>query len=169
MSIRCIVLDACLAGCAGSRRDANAQSLPCRNALEAIRQGDFLACFTQTSMAEWRRHRGLYAQTWLTSMFARRRVRMLEHVPQDRSLRKAVSTVKDAGVKAKMLADLHLVEAALATDGLVLSTDARMRAHLRALTSKPAVIARLQWALANDPECLEWLQSGAIPRPSFGI
>lgn len=65
--------------------------------------------------------------------------------------------------------DLFLIEAALATDGRVLSHDNAMRRILRAMTSDVAVLKDVHWVSPEHDGCIEWLEAGAPTNRLFQL
>lgn len=169
---RRILLDASIAGCAGTRAEAtDPATLACRDALKALSASESRAAFTPHSFEEWKRHRGTYSYAWLTSMHARRRVEFLPEPRANRGFRKAAA--KRFGTEPptleKVQKDQHLVEAALAHHAPVLSRDDRMRSHMRALCGLHRELSRVHWVSPLDENCCQWLEAGAPDDPERRI
>ena len=83
---------------------------------------------TPSIQAEWKTHASGFATRWLASMFARRLVEKLEDDPVVPTLRQAISQMAGRSPQFRRCSDIaakdiHLVEAALATDRIVISRD----------------------------------------------
>ncbi len=67
-----------------------------------------------------------------------------------------------------MLKDLHLIEAALASDGLVASRDEQVRHLFAAATITVPQLREVVWVNPDkdEEEALAWLLGGARPEPS---
>jgi hypothetical protein len=172
MSVHVLLLDASLAGCAGSRASVgDSRTVRCRAVLSSIQRSTCEIGFTRESFEEWRRHRGAFAYSWLTSMYARRRVRLLKSPPSHALLRKAAGRefAAEPDLQRKFAKDLHLIEAALAHDRRVISDDARMRQHLRRLCKAVGELSRVHWVCPPDEKALEWIEAGSPDEPGFCI
>lgn len=121
-----IVVDACVV------HSASESSVPlpkqCREALNAIKNGDLTAVACETLLAEWRNHRSKYALTWLTSMFARRRLkRVTGYLAKSAGAELAVSRLPEPH-RSIGLKDIHLLRLAIDHDGLIVSSEKRCQA-----------------------------------------
>lgn len=67
-----------------------------------------------------------------------------------------------------MLKDAHLLEAALATDGIVASRDEKARGAFRAASEVVSLLRRVVWVNPDraDESAISWLEAGAPPEPS---
>jgi hypothetical protein len=101
----------------------------------------------------WNRHQSLFAARWLADMQSRGKVEDIAYVRNDELRAEAPGTVSAQK-------DLHLVEAALVTDRIVISLDDRARTEL----SVPAA-AEVMWVHPVDEggHVIYWLRSGAAP------
>ena len=70
--------------------------------------------------AEWRRHQSKLARRWRLAMYARKQIVEL-NVAGDPDLRLRVVKGRGQDEAIAILKDLHLIEAALETDGVVVS------------------------------------------------
>ena len=100
---------------------------------------------------EWKRHQSLFARAWLAEMTSRAKVEGIADV-RNEDLR------AEAPATASAQKDLHLIEAALATDKIVISLDDTARAEL----SVPAA-ADVMWIHPVDEggRVMYWLNKGA--------
>lgn len=67
-----------------------------------------------------------------------------------------------------MLKDAHLLEAALATDGIVASRDEKARAAFRAASEVVSLLRQVVWLNPDRAEegAIPWLEAGAPSEPS---
>jgi hypothetical protein len=102
---------------------------------------------------EWKRHQSLFARAWLAEMTSRAKVEAIADIRNEALRVEAPGT-------ASATKDLHLIEAALATDKIVISLDERARAEL----AVPAA-AEVMWIHPVDEggRVIYWLNKGAEP------
>ena len=156
---RRLVIDANVARSAGETE--HAVSSACRKFLDAVTVCEHRVVMTAEIQQEWRKHASRYARRWLTRMYGRRLVYRTPVASDDR-LRRRVALVLPS------LDDLHLMEAAQATDKLVASQDERARSKLRAVAVSVRVLRSIVWVnptrAAETP--VDWLSNGAVVEES---
>jgi hypothetical protein len=102
---------------------------------------------------EWDKHQSLFALRWRAEM--RSQAKIVDMVD-----------VENAGVRSQVamspavMKDLHLVEASLATDRVVVSLDDRARAELRVEATRDVTWVN---AVADGGHAIYWLRAGANP------
>jgi len=103
--------------------------------------------------AEWKQHQSLFARAWLAEMTSKGKVEAIPHIENEQLRAEAPGT-------RSAQKDLHLVEAALATDRIVISLDETARVEL----SVPAA-AEVMWVHPVDEggHVVYWLNKGAEP------
>lgn len=156
-----LVVDACIARSAGET--VHPVSTNCRLALMAISGNEFRIHMGPELLAEWQRHMGRFARTWLKEMIARRRIVSVS-TPCPDDIEPAVRRrVQDANVLAAVLKDLHLICAAIKSDGVVISCDDKVRGYLARAAADVAVIGAVMWENPNErpAETEGWLKRGA--------
>ncbi|HTA67608.1 MAG TPA: hypothetical protein VK776_05000 [Bryobacteraceae bacterium] len=118
---RRLVVDASVASAAGET--LHPTSFRSREFLGEVLKISHRVVMTVTLAGEWDRHQSLYAARWRAEMRSRKKVvdiadvqndEVRRQVPESRAIRK----------------DLHLIEAALATDQIVISLDDRAQTEL---------------------------------------
>jgi hypothetical protein len=157
---RRLVLDASVTSSASDR-----PGLPdptprrCRELLDAVLTICHRVVFCPKLREEWRAHRSAYANTWLTSMYARRKVVVLSKPRQSGKLRTAVlSTAEDEVEREALDKDLPLIEAALATDSIILSRDGKARGLFRQAARKVGKLRQVLWIdPVEDDGWMTWL------------
>jgi hypothetical protein len=95
-------------------------------------------------------------------MWARKKVDALPAISNQILRDKIQRCFTDAREIEAVLKDMHLIEAAMATDGLVVSRDATARQHFAQAASVVAELRNLVWVNPqeeDDPRL--WLQRGA--------
>ena len=96
-------------------------------------------------------------------MFARRKIEQME-VPDDEQLRlKLGSVTTNQKKRDAMLKDIHLIEAALQADKIVISMDGTVKGYFQEVTREVFVLRDIVWVnpCKEDETPLEWLQNGA--------
>lgn len=116
---------------------------------------------TPALAAEWRKHATRIMTRWLVMMETRGRVMHKPDKPVA-SLRRDVRKVADAGIKAALLKDIHITEAAIVNAWQVLSLDKRQRRHLNQLHQAGNLeVGRIHWVNPlQDEEWKDWIFSG---------
>jgi hypothetical protein len=96
-------------------------------------------------------------------MKARRKIEQPEQIQND-ELRSKLSglSFKKKEIEA-MLEDVHLIEAALATDYTVVSRDETVRAFFRQASKSVTLLRPVTWVnpTREEEECIDWLKHGA--------
>lgn len=153
------MLDASVARSAGSGPVPSRR----RRAVFSVIEEHHSVVFSPECLAEWKRHRGEYARSWLTRMFSRRRVLIIENC-RDEVLREKLDRVASSEARRKaMIKDAHLIEAARETDRIVLSLDEEVRALFRDAAVHVSEIRAVMWANPENHEegVMDWLHAGA--------
>jgi hypothetical protein len=159
----CLVVDADVAQAAGTLEAQHERARVCRDVLIALRGVCHRLAWTEPISAEWGEHaaRSLFASTWLTSMLRLNKVRAVQ--PPESELAEAIEDSEvDAGVKAILQKDRHLVEAALATDSRVVSLDGTARLHFTTIAATVEHLKPILWVNPEtDQDVVQWLEDGA--------
>jgi hypothetical protein len=159
---RVIVIDASIARSAGPENATHPTSKSCRDFLLSVLEVCHRAAFSKELKAEWRKHQSSFARQWMTSMFARKKIERIESKSDDK-LRALIQEIDVESVREAMLKDVHLVEAANASDGIVASLDETVRTLLRTHAISIASIRATCWVnpTVEAEEAIEWLKAGA--------
>lgn len=157
---RRLVIDADVVRSAGESE--NSTSSACRKFLEAVLNVGHHVVMTQAIREEWHRHMSNYSRKWQTRMWIRQRVASIKG-ERDEQLRARIDGVVTRSQKATVAKDIHLIEAAIATDQLVTSRDKRAR---RAFGDAADVVRELRQVVWVDPtqddeNPIDWLRNGA--------
>lgn len=157
---RRLVIDADVAKSAGESEHPTSSA--CRKFLEAVLNVGHCVVMTQAIRNEWRCHMSKYSRKWQTRMWGRRRVFCLED-ERDDQLRERIDGAVERDQKAIVAKDIHLIEAAVATDRLITSGDKRARRAFRDVADAVRELQRVVWV---NPTCdgekpIDWLQNGA--------
>lgn len=120
-----IVIDACVL------RSASLSDKPlpgaCRLILEEVTGSSVRVLVCDALLAEWRRHRSIYAQKWISSMYSRRLlVKLTVFSGRSTAVENAVARL-DERHKVNAEKDLHLLKLALDGDRVVVSSEKACR------------------------------------------
>lgn len=148
-----IVIDASVARAAGETLVP--VSRHCRDSLVKVRQNGHFMVMTEPLNEEWRKHQSRFARAWFTSMTARKQVIRLndEYLPE-LHLAIAAADVPEKD-RAAMLKDIHLLEAAVASNHTVLSLDKVVYRLFARLCVHCGVIKQIIWF--NPDEQFEYV------------
>lgn len=163
-----LVIDASVAISAGEGQSASLQSNQCHDFLTAIMNGDLLVVMTEAIESEWKdpekpKQTG-NSRKWLTRLYARKRIEWRDDV-LDVELRDALYVLNEfeysTKMRLRMLEDVHLLEAALATDHNVVSQDEEVRKLFYRCATGIARVQIVVWVNpAKEENAMEWLQAG---------
>jgi hypothetical protein len=158
-----LVIDANIAQSAGSS-DVPI-SLYSRECLNAVREHEHVAVFSQQLLDEWGDHASLFSRQWRRSMVARRRIEYSEGSGFLIHLERACSCLAQDGWKEDLRKDFHLVRAALAADQTILSNEINFPEYLSIAARTVRILCTLYYGNpASEGElCIEWVRAGAQP------
>ncbi|HKV39172.1 MAG TPA: hypothetical protein VJX67_08160 [Blastocatellia bacterium] len=154
---RRLVVDASVASAAG--RTQHPTSFRSREFLGEVLKISHCAVMTATLAGEWDKHQSLYAARWRADMRSRNKIVDLIALQND-DVRRQVQISK------AIEKDLHLIEAALATDKIVISLDDRAQAGLCVDATKEVVWVN---AVAEGGHAIYWLRDGAPPKNEWKL
>jgi|SRR5579863_3736983 len=159
---RCLVIDTTVVRASGGEAASNPLSTSCRDFLKAVLSICHKVTITPDIQSEWKKHRSRFSSTWLTSMDARKKVVRIG-TPDIRAIRKKLEKIPQNQGKEAMIKDLHLVAAASAGDGLIVSLDEEARGFFEATAESIGELKSLVWVNPGKTEDLgiSWLKNGA--------
>jgi len=169
MRTRRLVIDASVA-CAAGESD-HPVSKASRDFLLRVRQVCHTLVMTNETRLEWGQHRSRFSSTWYASMLARRKV-VEPSGCEDRALRARISrSGLPENQRSAMEQDVHLVEAALVTDRIVVSTDNSARRLFSVLAERHGLLRTVVWVnpAENPDRLVQWLEKGAKPVPKWRL
>ena len=159
------MIDADVAQAAGGIDATAPSSRDCRDCLIAIRDICHRFVMSRAIADEWNDHQSKFARRWRRQMVARRKLHpidVIERTSLRQRLRRAASNAKAADA---MMKDAHLIEAAMESDGTVISRDEEARL---AFDEAAAAVGELRGIVWVNPtkgaeEAIKWLARGAKP------
>lgn len=167
-----LVIDTSIFRAASERPSADPRGQTCGEVLRRILTICHHVAFAPEAGEEWSRHRSRFAMTWRRAMTARKKLHFLDETCRDGELRDACRRLSEiAGAPEppwdEVEKDLHLVEAALAVDKVVLSVDARIRGWLAWASSQRGTrgLREIHWLdPVEDSAKVDRLLGGRLPK-----
>jgi hypothetical protein len=158
-----LVIDASVARSCGAPNATFPTSKNCRDFLNAVLTICHRMVLTDDIKEEWDKHQSIYAKKWRSSMIAKRKVEYRANVVFDQALRGKLDKIADSDrPREAMWKDCHLLEAAIATDGIVTSLDEKAREPFKKAAKTIKELRMIMWANPDKPEeeVLIWLADG---------
>ncbi len=160
---RHLVIDASVARSAGDEGATYPISKQCRDFLQTTLTVCHHAVFTPLVYAEWKKHQSKFARKWRVAMVARKKLEIIA-AEEDAELRDEVDNASaNERDRLAMSKDIHLIEAARATDCIVVSLDETVRRLFAGAAHRVPVLQPIVWANPGRAieDCLTWLEEGA--------
>lgn len=164
-----LVIDADVVRAAGGEEATFPTSKHCRDFLDAVLNICHGMALSQPLYREWRAHESGFARGWRRFMLGRRKFTYVEDVTKP-ELRDAIASLPlTENEVAAALKDVHLVEAALASDRVVVSCDREARSILRKAARHVPQLRDIMWVNpTEDPDrVIHWLSQGAGRQAEF--
>lgn len=139
-------------------------SSACRRFLETVLDAGHQVVMTDAIMTEWRNHLSRYSRRWRKQMYGRRRVYRIEKKKErDNNLRQRIDRAVHRNQRAIVDKDVHLIEAAIATDRLVTSKDESARGVFKDASDGVVDLQQIVWVnpTCNKEKPIDWLENGA--------
>lgn len=171
---RRLIIDASVARSAALSE--NPTSLACREFLQAVYDVCHKVVLSAEIYREWdfnalqirfpaEKQRVRFLANWMVAMARRKGGKILQPtIPHNDALRTKINHLGlPEASRQEISEDLHLIEAALACDNIVISRDDSVRAPLRSVTGSCPEFEKVVWCNPVDlgEEGLEWLRTGA--------
>lgn len=168
---RRLVIDASIARAAGGIEATFPTSKHCRDFLKATLTICHRMVMTPEISEEWNKHQSNFARTWRCSMMARRKIYPPPNIANSKLRTKLEHIPASPVAKAAMLKDIHLIEAALATDKIVVSLDETVRNFFNASAASLGELKTSVWLNPDkeEEEPIAWLENGAKPEKQRSI
>lgn len=157
-----LVIDACVARAAGGEGAKHPVSRECRDFLHTMLGLSHKIVRTESIWAEWKKHKSQYAKIWLNTMIAKKRVYSVEAGHAVDLREHATSKLGEKDAEA-MLKDCHLIEAAKATDSVVVSNERVARDLFSEASNCVGWLKTIAWVNPADSSetPIDWLKNGA--------
>ena len=162
-----LVVNASVARAAGGEGATASVSISCTEFLETFQdECSYHVVMTPELSEEWEENQSKFAATWLRSMIARKRFDYIEP-PVNQALRGEIEgTATSENEIEDIQKDFHLLEAARATDHIIISLDETVRGLFARASQRVGEIRDIVWVnpeRTEEEEPLVWLQNGAPP------
>lgn len=158
-----LVIDASVARAAGGE-SAIGKSKDCRDFLLAVLDISHRVVMTRDIRKEWDKHQSNFAQTWLRTMVAKKKLVYRNDIVINDELWKGVEDFTEFdNQREAMIKDLLLIEAALVTDKIIVSLDEIVRKLFDRAAEQVEELRNIVWVNPAKPEeqVISWLESGA--------
>ena len=160
-----LVVDTSVGSAAGNEDSTDQTASCCVAVLKTILSMSYKIAMSEDIEKEWRHTRKKilsYASKWLVLMENRNRTVALRDTINVPLREMILNSTPNKGTQSVMQKDLHLLEAALATDKIVLSRDKKCRRHFLDAASNVTEIKPILWANPEVPEeeVIDWLNRG---------
>ena len=160
---RSIVIDADIARSAGASPDGSGVAKACRDFLQAVLDICHHAVWTPEIAGEWKRHASRFSRKWHVQMAGRRKLDELEALPVAGLESRVIAANNPGLLPDKIIKDMHLVYAAIATGSPIASCDAAIRRRLVKSLPRATELQPVIWVDPTDQAAaaLDWLKQGA--------
>ena len=161
-----LVIDTDVAQAAGSETATHPRAKHCRDFLQTVLSLGHSVVMTQEISNEWKRHRSGFARRWRVSMDARKKVYRVNAPANEELHDKIKQTGANLEESEDMQKDLHLLDAALATDQNIVSLDETIRQLFARASQRVGEIRDIVWVnpeRTEEEEPIVWLENGAPP------
>lgn len=167
MTAKRIVIDACVAFSCGTSEHPHSSN--CRRALDLIATHRHKIVLYPDLQEEWDRHQSNYFIRWRATMIAKKLFCRIDNVVRLHDLRTQLDTILQSTIsendKKAILKDLHLIEAAIETDKIVLSKDEAARLLFRGVCTTVPDVRRILWGnpVIEQENIEDWITQGFRP------
>lgn len=161
---RRLVIDTDIAHATGESTSQNTISRNCRGFMYTmLEETRHKVVLTKEIQVEWNKHQSRATLKWRSTMVAQKRVCVIPSV-EDQALHQHIDQYAlSENKRLAMLKDVHLVEAALQTDKIVISMDEVVRGCFHTLSGQAPQLRLLVWLnpCQEHETLLDWLRNGA--------
>ncbi|HVU11630.1 MAG TPA: hypothetical protein VHD90_10140 [Phototrophicaceae bacterium] len=161
-----LIVDSDVMQAAGYKNEPPSSKI-CREVLTTILNICHRVVLTETLQEEWSRHaeQSAFSRYWQVEMAGRHeKLLAVRNSTRNRPLLdKLDQVVTDENIKARLRKDIHLVEAALLADKIVISMNERDRNHFHSYAGEIEELRQIMWVnpTNSNEEVIEWLREGA--------
>ena len=161
-----LVIDASIARSAGQEDATYPRSVRCRDFLQAVLEISHRVVMTPDIKKEWDKHQSRFAKKWLRQMVAKKKLYACDITLDDELWTQIESHAKTDKDREAMEKDLLLIEAAIATDKIVISLDEKVKELFIKAAADIERLKQVAWVnpdVENTEEkgAIAWLKNGA--------
>ena len=163
-----LVIDASVLKASGDENATYPTSKHCYQFLQNVLEICHRAVLTRSLETEWNNHKSRFGQAWRGKMERKGKLVRIKSL-EDSDLRAKIYMTDS--FLANYMADIHLIEAALATDKIVISLDDNTARRFFALAAQGveelSELKAIAWVNPDksDESPIEWLKNGANAEP----
>ncbi len=175
---KALVIDASVARSCGGEDATYPTAKYCRDFLNAVLTICYSMVLTDEIKTEWDKHQSTYARKWRATMIAKRKIKyrnnitlkglrqkveQLQITEQNSSQSEDIQQTESHKLREAIWKDICLLEAAIATDKMIMSLDDKMRNYLLKVIEELPEIKGIIWINpSNEKEqAIQWLEDGA--------
>lgn len=171
-----LVIDTCVLTSSGDENATFPTSKHCHQFLQNVLKICHRAVLTKDLEAEWDNHKSLFGQAWRGNMERKGKLIRIKSL-EDSSLRAKIYMADillenlTENQRLQVKKDIHLIEAALATDKIVISLDDKTARRFFTQAAQEveelSELKAISWVNPDKPEesPISWLKGGANPEP----
>jgi hypothetical protein len=144
----------------------------CRQALMAILRICHRVVLTPDIHREWQDHPSRFQRKWRRWMHGKRKFALVSSAPKERLRKRIARAAPSPSAQEVLDKDVHLVEAALATDRTIISCDAEAHDLFHAVAARVGELRTIAWLNPErmaPPDMEAWLEAGAQPDDSMKL
>lgn len=158
-----LIIDASVARAAGNIEAVKPVPRLCRDFLSAAFDICHKVGMTDGIEREWNKHASGFTMHWLTMMVSHGKRKRISSRKNTDLRRKISSSGLDSESRKAMLKDVILIEAAMVSDGIVVSLDEKARGLFQGFSDKAVKLNNIYWInpSANSETPIKWLDEGA--------
>lgn len=162
-SSRLLVIDADIARASGPPEAVHPTSAYCRDFLIAVLEICHHVVMTPAIRDEWKRHQSGFARKWCVGMVARKKLRFIRANEEEAVRAQMDSLDFTVNQLAAMQNDCHLIEAAIAAEKIVVSSDNVARRLFSTAALHVKELAQIVWInpCEQDENPVQWVNGGA--------
>lgn len=163
-----LVIDVSVTRSAGGEDATSPISTDCRDFLFKVYEICHRAVSTFEISEEWKGHKSRFFINWKRWMRGQKKINDLGSTEtENKGLRdKIEQVVRNENHKEEILKDIHLIEAALATNQIVISRDDTMDDLRKKYQDQIPEFKKIVWVnpTKNPKDVIKWLEAGANPK-----
>lgn len=163
MAAKSLVIDTSVASAATERITPDKSSKNCCDILKAILDSKHRLVMTSGIKVEWDQHQSAFSRKWRLSMIAKKRLNYI-NISINEKLRSRIDEIAQTDKEREaMWKDYILIEAAIATDKIIISRDEKARTPFQKAAIKINELAAIAWVNPDklEEDSINWLKSGA--------
>lgn len=160
---RLLVIDASVASASGDKAALHPAAAGCRDFLLAVLKICHRAVMTADVKREWDDHQSRFARRWRVEMRSKNKLFDLALGSSNKLRTKMERTAVHKKDREAIRKDGHLIEAAIATDSIVVSLDETARRLFVEAANRVDALRGIVWVNPenSDEASIDWLEKGA--------